>query len=162
MGFSEHDLFEHHSLQADDISWLPCQLGISIVSPKCIICSQKATSSINWLRKAISEDKHPINSDVNGVILTHAVCHDQSECAVTIHCLVRKEAEDRKMTVFTLYKKECDGCRANATNQSPVTTIQICSHCHFAKYCSKACQMAHWRTHKSACKRIQTYRASTS
>ena len=49
-------------------------------------------------------------------------------------------------TCVTCGKKETE-----ASALSPEQTIKRCSRCRVTTYCSRACQKAHWKTHKSAC-----------
>jgi len=32
-----------------------------------------------------------------------------------------------------------------------------CAKCHVAKYCSKECQVTHWKSHKTSCPRMEAY-----
>jgi splicing suppressor protein 51 len=43
--------------------------------------------------------------------------------------------------------RTCVNCRKKETEENP----KRCSRCRVAIYCSRACQKAHWKTHKSAC-----------
>ncbi|KAJ6571347.1 hypothetical protein B0H19DRAFT_1129786 [Mycena capillaripes] len=45
-------------------------------------------------------------------------------------------------------KSYCHKCQAT----KHLSELKICSRCQSAKYCSKACQKAHWKTHKPHCK----------
>jgi len=43
-------------------------------------------------------------------------------------------------------------CRSMATPAEDTLGTLECSQCLVAKYCSAACQKAHWKAHKAACK----------
>lgn len=49
-------------------------------------------------------------------------------------------------------KDECSGChrRAAADDEG----FKCCSKCKLAYYCSKDCQVSHWKSHKANCKRV--------
>jgi ankyrin repeat protein len=49
-------------------------------------------------------------------------------------------------------------CCANC--QKSGIKLRACSKCHAAQYCSSACQRAHWRAHKIACKTLDEVRAA--
>jgi mitochondrial splicing suppressor protein 51 len=42
-------------------------------------------------------------------------------------------------------------CVSCGEKETPSETLRRCSRCHGPIYCSRACQKAHWRTHKSVC-----------
>ena len=45
----------------------------------------------------------------------------------------------------------CNGCGRAATR---VTPLKTCAKCKQAQYCSKECQIGHWKCHKRDCKLI--------
>jgi splicing suppressor protein 51 len=47
--------------------------------------------------------------------------------------------------------RTCVSCGKTETELSPEQTLKRCSRCRVPVYCSRACQKAHWKTHKSAC-----------
>jgi radical SAM protein with 4Fe4S-binding SPASM domain len=50
--------------------------------------------------------------------------------------------------------KFLNGVVASAQAASQVAKLRDCSRCRMAKYCSAACQKAHWATHKAICKQL--------
>merc|ERR1712087_242685 len=44
----------------------------------------------------------------------------------------------------------CDSCGKLETKKGEMLA---CSKCHKVTYCSKECQIAHWKAHKSDCKK---------
>ena len=34
---------------------------------------------------------------------------------------------------------------------SPVVRLRVCARCRAVRYCSRECQLGHWREHKSEC-----------
>ena len=46
-----------------------------------------------------------------------------------------------------LYTSDCILCGASGSTKK-------CSSCKTAYYCSRDCQMAHWKTHKEFCKKM--------
>ena len=42
-------------------------------------------------------------------------------------------------------KSTCDACAQNAAG------LRMCSRCKLASYCSRECQVAHWKEHKRVC-----------
>ncbi|KAJ7096524.1 hypothetical protein B0H15DRAFT_825547 [Mycena belliarum] len=56
---------------------------------------------------------------------------------------------DEKRAFTKEAKLSCDACRKQETSASP---LQACSRCRSVRYCSRACQTAHFKTaHKRAC-----------
>ena len=51
-------------------------------------------------------------------------------------------------------EKFCVVCMKNATD-NPEVKFQYCMNCRKDSYCSKECQLAHWRDHKLVCKKEQ-------
>ena len=52
------------------------------------------------------------------------------------------------------------GCsNPHCTDLSGVSELaaasKACSGCKVVRYCSRACQVAHWKQHKELCKRLQ-------
>ena len=48
-------------------------------------------------------------------------------------------------------------CQARNSCEDPATMaphMQQCKSCKFARYCNKACQKAHWKSHQKKCKQI--------
>lgn len=61
-------------------------------------------------------------------------------------CIISPFSPGVELSVLTANRKQCnlDGCTNDGTMK--------CSRCHTARYCSKECQIAHWRkTHKRTC-----------
>ncbi len=46
-------------------------------------------------------------------------------------------------------------CRNMAAPAEDALGMLKCSACSVAQYCSAACQKAHWKAHKSACRRTR-------
>jgi len=46
-------------------------------------------------------------------------------------------------------------CRNMATPAEDTLSMRKCAKCGVAKYCCAACQKAHWKAHKAACKSRQ-------
>ncbi|KAJ7707426.1 hypothetical protein B0H17DRAFT_1191927 [Mycena rosella] len=56
---------------------------------------------------------------------------------------------DEKRVATKEAKLSCDACKKQETSASP---LQACSRCRSVRYCSRACQVAHFKpTHKRAC-----------
>ncbi|KAI0084571.1 hypothetical protein BDY19DRAFT_530222 [Irpex rosettiformis] len=52
-----------------------------------------------------------------------------------------------------LRQVECGAYTAGTPEESCQRIgVQLCSNCKLVKYCSKSCQIAHWKTHKADCK----------
>jgi hypothetical protein len=50
------------------------------------------------------------------------------------------------LIAMTLRKDECDGCGESFDQ------LKKCARCRSVRYCSQACQKAHWKEHKPSCK----------
>lgn len=50
----------------------------------------------------------------------------------------------------------CDGC--GKKKQDDEEPLLVCSRCKFTYYCSKDCQVSHWRTHKHECRKKNEFR----
>ena len=46
----------------------------------------------------------------------------------------------------------CAACRLSPERKG-VKKFQMCSGCKDCRYCSRACQQAHWKLHRKACKK---------
>ena len=74
---------------------------------------------------------------------------------------IRKTSERSRRTFPTfsgLSTKFC--CCSYCKQPYSDEMLKHCSSCEQTQYCSKGCQVAHWPTHKAACKRSQADRAS--
>ncbi|KAF7319633.1 MYND-type domain-containing protein [Mycena chlorophos] len=43
-------------------------------------------------------------------------------------------------------------CSQCAASSSATVTLKLCGGCQLTRYCSKSCQVDHWKTHKLSCK----------
>ncbi|KAF7293079.1 MYND-type domain-containing protein [Mycena indigotica] len=59
-------------------------------------------------------------------------------------------AIDEFLTVVKSSKTyACSHCGAES---SATVTLKLCSGCQLTRYCSKSCQVVHWKTHKRSCR----------
>ncbi|KAF7369466.1 Plasmid Orf3 domain-containing protein [Mycena venus] len=54
-------------------------------------------------------------------------------------------------------KSYCHKCQVTKR----VSELKLCSRCQSAKYCSQACQKAHWKIHKAYCKPLEEVKLET-
>lgn len=47
----------------------------------------------------------------------------------------------------------CSACGRSHLKDAPAKAVQMCAGCGVTAYCCKACQKAHWKAHKTACRR---------
>lgn len=66
---------------------------------------------------------------------------------------------DEKMEMKTLVRTE-RMCALTACSKFLVEPMMCCSRCKVARYCSLACQHAHWRSHKAECREIAAAKAA--
>ncbi len=87
-----------------------------------------------------------INIENNQVILTDATTFDEIEVAIRSHWNMGPLEQSLAQSTSppsSLPSKICASCGAEANN--------YCGKCRIVCYCSRECQMNHWKTHKPMC-----------
>lgn len=69
----------------------------------------------------------------------------------------QQEQQQRAQSAEVRGERACWGCRVAA---GPDRTLQKCSGCRKAFYCSRSCQEAAWKGHKADCKKWGAERAA--
>ncbi|KAI0338702.1 hypothetical protein BDW22DRAFT_1432230 [Trametopsis cervina] len=79
--------------------------------------------------------------------------HSASGLASSLQNLGITSATGSTLDGRPLSQLEC-AAHSSGTSSDSCSTLgnHLCSRCRLVKYCSKACQTAHWPTHKSDCK----------
>ncbi|KAH9924940.1 hypothetical protein B0H21DRAFT_826677 [Amylocystis lapponica] len=67
------------------------------------------------------------------------------KCGPRVTAAVTKWLRKRSGEEAPMDEKKCDECGATDA------ALKICAKCHSARYCSTACQRAHWPAHKRTC-----------
>jgi ankyrin repeat protein len=109
------------------------QASLNGSTPLMIAASKKYAGIVRWLVKA--------GADTQATI----AARDGSPCtAATVSKHFGASAEQ---TAYLEAKTHCShpGCSGAG--------IMKCTGCRQARYCGKACQLAHWKAHKADCRR---------
>ncbi|TFK74989.1 hypothetical protein BDN72DRAFT_832697 [Pluteus cervinus] len=60
---------------------------------------------------------------------------------------------DKRKTTYKNQERRTKMCR-NCGQREPGKTLSICAGCKESWYCSKECQVQHWKAHRAACKEM--------
>lgn len=77
---------------------------------------------------------------------------DPEEISKATRCLITKI--EARMEAYALEKDDYGVCGApgcQATQRESGGNLLMCSRCEERRYCSKDCQMKHWKSHKRVC-----------
>lgn len=106
----------------------------SLVGPGCVVCGNKK-KDVKFIRKYIST-------------------HDDTVTTVMHYCSVPCEVKGKEQLSYT-----CSNCDKTIKTFEEKNNTLVCAACRLARYCSRECQVAHWKsTHKEYCKEIVSSR----
>jgi hypothetical protein len=116
---------------------------------KCQSCSKREATTLLHHPMLFAEADPPRVEDILSPVCGLAECTRAASGEIEL-ALAQKHALsglDAQVGDFIL---QCDNCSKVGTSEEPLAQ---CSRCKSARYCSAACQKAHWPRHKVACQK---------
>ncbi len=115
----------------------------------CHSCSKRTAVTMLHHPMLFMEVEPPRVEDILSPVCCRASCSMQLHQEIELALAQRAAFDSTRNTVGEVLLC-CESCAKSGTADEPLLQ---CSRCKTARYCSPACQRAHWPKHKLACQR---------
>lgn len=125
---------------------------------QCQSCSSREATTLLHQPMLFPEADPPRVEDIVSAVCGLAACTRAVSEEIEM-ALAQRHAMSGHQNLIGDFLQLCENCSRASSSSEP---LKQCSRCKSARYCSPACQRAHWPKHKKACQLAASGAAATT